>query len=73
MRPIATDVAWSVCVSASLSVGRNREPHENGSTDRDAIFGCGPGWDQGAMYYVGLGFPREGAIMGMCMQTHYEV
>jgi len=43
MRPIATDVAWSLCVSASLSVGRNREPHENGSTDRDGISGVDSG------------------------------
>ena len=28
MRPIVTDVAWSVCVSVCLSVGHNREPHK---------------------------------------------
>ena len=31
MRPIATDAAWSVC----LSVGHNRQPYKKGLTNRD--------------------------------------
>jgi len=30
MRPIITDVKWSMCVSVYLSVGHNHEPYENG-------------------------------------------
>ena len=29
MRPFATDMPWSVCVSVCLSVGHNREPYRN--------------------------------------------
>ena len=38
MPPIATDVAWSVCVSVCLSVGRTSEPYKNGRPDQDAVW-----------------------------------
>jgi len=38
-RPIATDVAWSVC----LSVGHNHEPYKNSRTDRGAVWDMNSG------------------------------
>ena len=55
MRPLATDAAWSVCVS----VGHKRESCKNGRTDRDAdwVVDWG-GWDHEAVYSVGVRIPQ---------------
>jgi len=69
MRPIVTDVSWSVCVSVCvcLSAGHDRESHKNGFTDRDAVFGL---WTPiGPTNHVLCGSPdpqRKGHFGGPC-------
>ena len=53
MRPIASVVAWSVC----LSVDHERELCENGRTDRDVVWGNGVTEAQGITHWAGVRVP----------------
>jgi len=43
MRPIVTDVVWSVCLCAVCWSHPNREPYKNGWTDWDAVWDMNSG------------------------------
>ena len=66
MRPIVTDVSWSVCVSVCvcLSAGHDRESHKNGLTDRDAVFGLWTPIGPTNHVLCGSRIPRGRGILG---------
>jgi len=63
MPPIATDVAWSVCVSVCLSVGRTSEPYKNGRPDQDAVWIVDLGGTRNHAL-GGTGSPKRGSAAG---------
>jgi len=65
MRSVATDgLAWSVCVSVSLSVVHIRKPCKNGRTDRVQIWSTDSHGPKKLCIRWGRDPPREGAILG---------
>ena len=63
MRPFATVVAGSLC----LSVGRKREPYKNGRTDpRNHMLSGGPGFLRGNWQFWGSCPPMK--CIGLCKQ-----
>jgi len=66
MRPIVTDVSWSVYVSVCvcLSAGHDRESHKNGLTDRDAVFGLWTPIGPTNHVLCGSRIPRGRGILG---------